>query len=299
MKFESTRRKALQGLQAGDSTHPGLWLDKFITSTNRAKTEAKAQLINEVIALTRNEKFANRYESFYNRLHQALVKSPLPIYYANATTHGRLSVGLGESSVLETSIALHHTYGVPYIPGSALKGIASHFAARYLGKMGNEEEWRQEIKDGKTLRGAYQKLIFGDTEESGLVIFFDAHPVPERWCLKKDVITVHHPDYYQTGEKPPADWDSPNPIPFLTAHGTFTFLLGLAPVSVDDLEPGESLLKLAAELLKRALEEEGVGAKTSLGYGTFKFLENFKPLTGSQALPSQEVTETSPVCPQQ
>ena len=33
---------------------------------------------------------------------------------------GRLIVGLGGDNVLETGITLHHTYGVPIIPGSAM-----------------------------------------------------------------------------------------------------------------------------------------------------------------------------------
>ena len=41
-------------------------------------------------------------------------------------TKSRLIVGLGDESVYETSIRLHRNYGVPYIPGSALKGITKH-----------------------------------------------------------------------------------------------------------------------------------------------------------------------------
>jgi len=39
------------------------------------------------------------------------------------TTSSRLVVGLGSGSVLEVSIKLHHIYGVPYIPSSAIKGV--------------------------------------------------------------------------------------------------------------------------------------------------------------------------------
>ena len=38
-------------------------------------------------------------------------------------TSSRLIVGLGSTHVLETSLTLHHIYGVPYIPGSAFKGV--------------------------------------------------------------------------------------------------------------------------------------------------------------------------------
>lgn len=44
------------------------------------------------------------------------------------TTKSRLVVGLGDESVYETSIRLHRNYGVPYIPGSALKGVTKHYA---------------------------------------------------------------------------------------------------------------------------------------------------------------------------
>lgn len=38
----------------------------------------------------------------------------------------RMVVGLGNPSVYETSITLHHIYGIPYIPGSAIKGVTRH-----------------------------------------------------------------------------------------------------------------------------------------------------------------------------
>ena len=46
---------------------------------------------------------------------------------ATLSTAGRLIVGLGSENVLETGIRLHHTYGLPIIPGSAFKGLAAHY----------------------------------------------------------------------------------------------------------------------------------------------------------------------------
>ncbi|MEO0253780.1 MAG: type III-B CRISPR module RAMP protein Cmr6, partial [candidate division WOR-3 bacterium] len=45
------------------------------------------------------------------------------VYSQSLKVQSRLIVGLGSSHVLETSITLHHIYGVPYIPASALKGV--------------------------------------------------------------------------------------------------------------------------------------------------------------------------------
>ncbi|MCS7214516.1 MAG: type III-B CRISPR module RAMP protein Cmr6, partial [Candidatus Calescibacterium sp.] len=101
--------------------------------------------------------------------------------------------------------------------------------------------------------------IFGTQEQAGKVIFMDAYPSGDI-KLKIDIMNVHYPDYY-SGNKPPADWQNPNPIKFLTVEDTsFTFYL----IS-KDIE----LLNKAKILLKEALEEQGIGAKTSIGYGIF------------------------------
>jgi cold shock CspA family protein len=77
------------------------------------------------------------------------------------------------------------------------------------------------------------------------------------------VITVHHPDYYQTDSNPPppADWDNTTPIPFLSATGNY--LISLAG-------PNEWVEK-AFDILELALRKQGIGAKTSSGYGRMSF----------------------------
>ncbi|GAB6134921.1 type III-B CRISPR module RAMP protein Cmr6 [Thermococcus prieurii] len=47
-------------------------------------------------------------------------------------TKSRLVVGLGDESVYETSIRLLRNYGVPYIPGSALKGVTKAWAVEMM-----------------------------------------------------------------------------------------------------------------------------------------------------------------------
>src|SRR5690606_25047808 len=98
-----------------------------------------------------------------------------------AEVSGRLAVNLGSESVLETSIALHRTYGVPYIPGSALKGLAAHYVIHYQ----DGDKWGRESE-------AF-KILFGDTTSAGFVTFYDALYVPGTGNgLVPDVITVHH-----------------------------------------------------------------------------------------------------------
>ena len=117
-------------------------------------------------------------------------------------------------------------------------------------------------------------------------MFFDALPVDYR--IHPDVMTPHHSAYYGGEEVPPADWDSPIPVPFLSVTGKFLFALGLAPGV--DKEEGKPWLEAAWKILELALGEEGIGAKTTSGYGRFR-LEEPEP----QAQTPVAVAAASPV----
>jgi CRISPR-associated protein Cmr6 len=178
-------------------------------------------------------------------------------------------------------MTLHHIYGIPYIPESAIKGVTRHWAVlrlaeEYVKKGKNIEEAIEAVskalEEGKELEElkeinlnpeiTFQDLIkiFGTQKEEGKVIFFDAYP-DESIELKIDIMNPHYPDYYG-GDKPPADWQNPVPIKFLTVEKA-KFLFYLASRDKD-------LLTKAENLLKDALKNYGIGAKTSLGYGVFE-----------------------------
>jgi CRISPR-associated protein Cmr6 len=252
--MEQSRRDRLLRAQRQSTTHAGLWLDKFLAKQIRKDEKLSAdqrnplaQLMEEVATL-KPPSADDAYAKFFQRWQDALVQ--IGAVSKQAKVLGRLSIGLGAEGVLETAITLHHTYGVPYIPGSALKGLAASYARKRLEK----EDWGPKSKNG-----AY-KILFGDTDSAGYVTFFDALCVPgsghQGQALYPDVITVHHPDYYQ-GDQAPADWDNPTPIPFLSATGDYLLALGGDPQWVE----------AAYKILALALSEEGVGAKTSSGYG--------------------------------
>ena len=103
------------------------------------------------------------------------------------STAGRLVIGLGGENVLETGLTLNHTYGAPMIPGTALKGLASHYCHQAWGAVDNR------FKFG----GEYHQAIFGTTEDSGHIIFHDAWITPETMAksLQPDVMTPHHRYY--------------------------------------------------------------------------------------------------------
>lgn len=258
----------LRDAQAQADTHAGLWLDKFLKDTG---DKAKKTLVEEI---TQTIETPEMYRRFYERW-EKMLKERCAVC-REARTLGRLAINLGAESVLETSIALHHTYGTPYIPGSSLKGLASHYAMKHL----ETADW------GKDSR-AFQ-ILFGDMTSAGYVTFYDALYVPGSGHQGKgiwpDVITVHHPEYYQSGKTPPADWDSPTPIPFLTATGRFLIALSGTKTWVDK----------AFEILTLALGHEGIGAKTSSGYGRMRFGERDEAGSESHAQKKLRMLKETP-----
>jgi CRISPR-associated protein Cmr6 len=251
-----TRRSSLASFQFDNAiiSNASLWLDKYISdatkSASRSKTESeRAALVREVSTIQHPEE----YKAFFDRWTSSLNQLGAQTVQVKTSGKNRIAVGLGIDSVLETSISLHRTWGVPYIPGSALKGLASSYAHQKLG-----EGWRK----GES----FHLELFGSTKQNGAITFFDALPNPNANIeLLQDVMTPHHSEYYNGDEpKPPADWDSPIPVPFLSARGVF--LIALAPSS-HHLENPTQALELAHSILKKALMEFGIGAKTSSGYG--------------------------------
>lgn len=261
-------RNEVAGHKAKQAQHAGLWLDKYLGASSPETAESavkKAQLVSDVADIATPDV----YSEFFERWKAALKGTGVAERnMREAEVQRRLAVGLGGDAVLETAITLHRTYGVPFIPGSALKGLASMYAHRHL----EDEEWR---KGGKA-----HTILFGNTACAGYVTFFDALYVPgsghNGQVLWPDVITVHHPDYYAGKKSAPADWDNPNPVPFLTATGRYLIAL----------QGDDAWVKLAFEILEKALAEEGVGAKTSSGYGRMGFMdETVQDRTGELSEP--------------
>src|SRR5205823_13656006 len=104
-------------------TNAGLWLDKYIGDQDPKKVDSRKNLVEEVSTLP----IPSAYRSYFERWRKMLTKE-YSAQIREAKVNGRMIVGLGSESVLEASISLHRTYGIPYIPGSALKGLAVSYA---------------------------------------------------------------------------------------------------------------------------------------------------------------------------
>ncbi|HEY9786345.1 MAG TPA: type III-B CRISPR module RAMP protein Cmr6 [Candidatus Obscuribacterales bacterium] len=163
----------------------------------------------------------------------------------------RFVVGFGAEHVLETNLCLHRVYGFPIIPGSAVKGVTRAWALL-----------------GENLAEDADLLIrvFGNTNQQGQVIFFDAYPT-QAPTLKLDILNPHYGEYYQgRGGNPPADYLSPVPTYFLTVVKGSPFQFAVA--SKDN-----TLAGTAKGWLQKALSDLGIGGKTATGYGYFTVMK--------------------------
>lgn len=206
------------------------------------------------------------------------------IFDAKLSLFWRMAVGLGNESVYETSITLHHIYGIPYIPASSIKGIVRSYIIQEYFDNGSEEpaeyralhdetfckifgtakETKIKNKNGKEFKAISPLMKDGKpTDHIGLVTFFDAFPTQEP-KIEPDIMNVHYPDYYN-GSEPPTDYQNPNPIPFLTVKDTpFQFIIGSKKEKLENLKIGN---KTITDWLIEALQNNGIGAKTAVGYG--------------------------------
>jgi CRISPR-associated protein Cmr6 len=177
-------------------------------------------------------------------------------------TTGPFVTGLGINHPVENGFLWHHTLGVPYIPGSSIKGLLRSWV----------EEWedREDKKDmlfkwfGSVEKGA----VTATKSQAGGFVFLDALPVkcPD---LAADILTPHMGGWYNEGSsKPntaetlPADWHDPVPSPFLVVKDA-VFSFGVIPTNK---EAAKDMAELRQMLLE-ALEWLGIGAKTAVGYG--------------------------------
>lgn len=178
-----------------------------------------------------------------------------------------LVIGMGVPSVLETHLTLHRTYGVPYLPGSALKGAAAHYCNRYWGVE------HEGFREG----GDYYNVLFGSLEQEGLIRYLDAFPTVEslRNSLAYDVMTPHHQQYNQmnvhspaAGAAAPRDDDSPVPIHFLTVKAEFHVALMCERKADKEWQTkATKWLDIAKHVVTQAIWHEGFGGKTNTGYG--------------------------------
>lgn len=207
-----------------------------------------------------------------------------------AALGGRLIVNQAGGVLENAGLCLHQHFNAPYIPGSAVKGCARHAAWQVWDETEEGEakiaaakkvaeifgfptgdvkpKDSKKVESGRVYLDDYLEQMCGYKEvQSGKVAFLDA--VPETMVkLVVDVVTCHHPKYYAGGPAKAFDDEEPIPCPFPAVEKGGKFVFTLVPSSPDaDIE-------CAVKFLKRGLSQNGIGAKTSAGYGWFDIPED-------------------------
>jgi len=277
--------------------HPqnlGLLLDKYVPAeainaqeAEDQKKDARGNWLRKISQESRSDaRLASaayhRWDSYTSTQHAT---------HFSAEIDWRMIVGLGGNSVLETDLTLHHLYGLPIIPGSALKGLTRTYAAMEEKKVYITGSSGQ-LKPSTAIETDHCDIqrIFGMPDRAGTVIFFDAFPKDGQATFVLDIMNPHYPDYYQKDAAPTND-QNPRPIAFLAVHRTnYMFALALRQGVPEE---NKDDLAIAKTWLGKALEDYGVGGKTSAGYGYFKIQEEREDASAGQQSSQTTVTSTA------
>jgi len=284
-------------LRRGTVSNLGLLLERFVEVDSNGKVTEEAKKYSGVpLDYFAKGEGAGLLQAIYQR--QLVMLKAAGAEAHTAGPQVRCIVGLGVKGAREVGIRLHHLYGCPIIPGSALKGLARARALTAIFDTAARDQIRPRKEgQGKLARLAEEieeyaykadqphyldrqraevepfRHLFGTQGNAGQAIFYDALPIS--LSLELDIMNPHYPDYYNNkgqGNHPPADYDSPTPVNFLTVGKASRFLFGVAARNGD-----AAVAKQAWDFLQRGLEQMGIGAKTTSGYGVFTNFQQVQP----------------------
>lgn len=261
-----------QATQNISSAHAGLLMQRGLRAWEEGDKPIKKALIDTIASVKPNE----LYLLAFNRWLGATFDKPT-FATVSAKIDGRLFTGLALGGTLETGAMTHHTYGMPMIAGSSIKGAVRNYAEHFFAERNGYNQIK--YKNGQVIVQADKKpildILFGadsddENTNAGYLIWHDAWWIPavnsdltlsstNNQPFVGEVVTVHHQKYYQGGWNEALDMENPVPNQQIAIQGDFYFCI----------EGDERWVSFAKGLLEKTLEEQGLGAKGSNGYGYF------------------------------
>lgn len=236
------RRQGSTSTASLEKANPSLLLHRLWLGAEHEREVEHLELVRTATAAIPRELI----DALHTRREAAAAALPVPSRRVRIEPMWRLVVGRGEAGTVESGLTMSNTYGLPIIPGSALKGACAAQARR------------------AGLAAADVLQYFGSAAAGrGSVRFYDALPVT-RPHLVLDVLTPHVKPYYDQANagreitQPPAEYHNPVPVRFLAVERTPFRTLLIGP-------PADTEAVMA--LLRAAADEWGLGGKTSAGYG--------------------------------
>lgn len=243
------------------------YLEEIASKKNDSLNRSLIKAINSNDVLEESKRLAKRLQNT-NLFSSFKLKTTYPgLLFGSGYPHMSGEKVDGE---LQVGFNFDYTSGVPYYPGSSLKGVISHI----LKKAQNYTELKEFVCGG-TDNINLDKLLQED-------VFVGAYIVglckPNNRLMDIDYITPHlelkKPDDEQKRtddeQKKLNELINPNPIPFIRINPNvvleFFFIINIdeEDISEDDKEKARNE---RLEIYKRIIMEFGIGAKTNVGYG--------------------------------
>ena len=196
------------------------------------------------------------------------------LFVIDAQSTAPFTTGLGNEHPLENGFAFLWPYGLPYLPGSGVKGVLRQ-AARELAGVSKAAQW--DVRSDWTEAAILALFGSEDSKEArrGALSFWDVIPRIAGDHLSIEVMTGHQSHYYMKGQTP-HESGQPIPVYFLTVppKSGFTFhvlcdrpfLRDFAP----ELAENDRWKALLRQAFEHAFEWLGFGAKTAVGYGAME-----------------------------
>lgn len=230
-----------------------VWTDQW------KKEETSTAALRDVLCLPANARaLLDALIERQLQMAQAIPAEQLCVIDAQATSP--FATGLGLEHPIENGFAFLAPYGLPYLAGSAVKGVLRRAAEELCAD--GELDFDPALIDA----------LFGPEDtlaaRRGTLTCWDV--LPQFDAMTLDIMTPHQSGYYQ-GNESPHDAGKPTPIPFLAlpAGAKFRFVLRFEP----SLVPAASRAALAdwqavaLRIARHAFDWLGFGAKTAVGYG--------------------------------
>jgi CRISPR-associated protein Cmr6 len=272
--------------------NPGLALSKYIPweKGSPVKKEQLARFLERVAAVSLPGAMLKAVGERQKQAVATLRDAGFRVSELEMETAGRMVIGLGSNTILETGLTLHPIYGFPYLPGSALKGLArAYFFADTTEPVKDVNRAKKQLAEFDQRLDVMQ--LFGGSNERdsrvGSVIFFDGLPVGKP-VLEVDIQTPHYAKYYGGKNTFPTNTEAPVPISFLAVGAGARFRIHLA---AREQEVGQ--LERAEQYLTKGLELLGLGGKTAAGYGRLKAV-SFEDYVGRKSATRARKADAAP-----
>lgn len=257
-----------------DTASPGLrfgmylpiWQDNFSKEKEKFGTLSRVGRLNET-DIESMKSLLVRQQAMFN----TVAGNGSTSLQLDAISTSPFTTGLGNEHPTENGFAFLNPYGLPYLPGSGVKGVIRQAARELL-----TGDWGQShLSNESFITALFGPETGSDSLVRGALSFWDVIPQIKGEGLVWEIMTPHQQHYYQKG-RTPHDSGQPNPILFLAVPvgSGFTFHVQCNHAVLEQTAPAlienDKWKALVLSFFQHAFQWLGFGAKTAVGYGAMK-----------------------------